>query len=152
MRKLIILFLLLSQCTTAEKKTSTTSSAQPAQSRQKFDQTKIRQAVASHKKYLSNCYGQALMEKKSAKLAGAVLIRFTIGPDGRATSPAVVPEKSSIDNKTLNQCLFAGITSWDFPVHPDGLDLDTQYLFQFSDKPPARMQKTLDKFEKFRRQ
>ena len=90
------------------------------------------------------------MKKGNAQLKGTVMVHFTVGPDGRAKDPKMVEEKSSLKNKDLNDCLFAGITSWDFPVHPEGIDLDIKYPFQFRDTPPAGMQKTLDKFENLR--
>lgn len=147
MIRFLVLLLLLVQCTTPEK---TDSTPPPEKVESKVDRTEIRKTIASHKKYMSHCYGKALVSKNGAKLAGTVFVHFKIGPDGKALNPKMIPEKSTLQNESLNQCLFAGITSWDFPVHPDGLDLDIRYPFQFSELPPTGMQKTMDNFENLR--
>lgn len=78
------------------------------------------------------------------------MVQFQVGPDGRAVQPQVIEEKTTLHNENLNQCLFAGITSWDFPVSPDGGKMDIRFPFVFSDAPPAGMQNKMDKFEKLR--
>ncbi len=143
---LLLAFLILTHCSHTEKVESPkTETLEPV------ERKKIIKTIQSHRRYLSNCYGQALMGQGSAKLKGTVMVEFSIGPDGKAFSPKVVEEKSTLQNSTLNQCLFAGITSWDFPVHPKGMDLAIRYPFKFRDKPPAGMQKKMDQFEKMRR-
>lgn len=142
MKLLILIPLILVGCMTPEK--PNTPAPTP------IDQTAISKTIASHKKYLSHCYGKAIMEKGGAHLTGTVLINFKVGPDGRAQQPRMIPEQSNLQNKNLNHCLFAGITSWDFPVHPEGKELDISYPFHFKNPPPAGMQKTLDRFEKLR--
>ncbi len=144
---LIVLLLGLVQCATQSE---FPSKEKKVPEKVSIDRSKIKKTIASHRGYMSQCYGKALLGKGSANLSGTLFVSFTIGPDGKATAPRVIPEKSSIQNDVLAQCLFAGITSWDFPVHPEGLDMDIRYPFVFSDRPPTGMQKTMDKFEKLR--
>lgn len=147
MRKFIVLFLLFAQCATPQKQET---AEKPAPADPGIDRNEIRKSLATHKKYLSDCYSKSLVTKKGAKLKGTVMIKFLVGPDGRATKPEVIDEKTTLKNQVLNQCLFAGITSWDFPVHPEGKEMDIRFPFHFSDRPPAGMQKKLDKFENLR--
>lgn len=149
---IIILFLGLTQCVMHSKYND--KNEKPPQSSQEaaVDRAEIKKTISSHKGYMSRCYGQALMGKGSAKLTGTLFVGFTIGPDGKATAPHVIPEKTTIKSETLEKCLFAGITSWDFPAHPEGIDMDIRYPFVFSDRPPAGMQKTMDKFQSLRRE
>lgn len=123
----------------------------PAALVSKVDRKAIIQTIAGHKKYLSHCYGQTLTKKGNARLKGVVMVSFEIGPDGKARQPQVVPEKTSLINPSLNECLFAGLTSWDFPVHPKGEPVVVRYPFRFRDNPPGNMQNKLDQFEKLRK-
>ncbi len=136
-------FLLLAHCTSAPQ-----PSAEPEVS--KMDRSKIQKTIASHRKYLSHCYGKAIMKKEAAKLEGTVFVQFKVGPDGKAFQPQFIPERSTLKDDQLNNCLFAGLTSWDFPVHPEGLELDIRYPFQFKATAPAGMQKKLDQFKNLR--
>ena len=117
----------------------------------KVDRKAIIKTITSHKKYMSHCYGQTLTKKGNATLKGVVYISFEVGPDGAAKNPKMIEEKSTLKSEELNNCLFAGITSWDFPVHSEGEPLEIQYPFRFKDTPPANMQKKLNQFEKLRR-
>ncbi len=146
MRWILPILFLLAQCTTPVKEAPPAPEPAPPS----VDRNKIRAAIGAHRKYLSYCYRKALTSENGAKLKGKVLVNFVVGPDGKATNPKMIPEKSTLKNKTLNKCLFAGITSWDFPVHPKGENLDISFPFQFSDLPPAGMQKKLDKFQNLR--
>jgi hypothetical protein len=112
----------------------------------------IRQAIVSHHKYMAYCYRQALTSQGGAHLKGKTVVHFVVGPDGKARNPKVVPEESSLQSPRLTECLFEGITSWDFPVHPKGEDMDIIFPFAFSERPPAGMQKKLDQFENLRSQ
>ena len=116
------------------------------------DKKGISQTIRSHHKYIRQCYGQILTKKGNEKSKGQVMLHFKIGPDGKAFETNTIPEKSSLKNDSLNQCLFAGLQSWDFPVHPDGEEVEVKYPLRFDDRPPADMQKKLNQFEKLRNQ
>ncbi len=143
---ILFLFLLLTQCATPPPE----KPVEPAVEKPSVDRNKIKAAIGSHVKYLSYCYRKALTSEGGAQLKGKVVVNFVVGPDGKATQPKVLEDQSTLKNETLNQCLFAGLTSWDFPVHPEGEKLDILYPFVFSDKPPAGMQKKMDQFENLR--
>ena len=149
--KILIHFLFfsaLTHCSSAQKVEDQKPEPSPVS---KVDRKAIIKTITSHKKYLSHCYGKTLTKKGNAALKGVVYISFEVGPDGAAKNPKMIDEKSSLKNEDLNKCLFAGITSWDFPVHPEGEPLEIRYPFRFRDTPPANMQNKLNQFEKLRR-
>lgn len=121
-----------------------------AQKDPKVDRAQIVKTISSHRHYLSQCYGKALTEKGSENLNGTLFVEFKIGPDGRASEPQVIQEKTDLTSPTLIQCLFAGIQSWDFPAHPDGEEIAVRYPFGFRANPPKQMQQKMDAFEKLR--
>jgi len=141
----LLFFLATTQCTTPEK-----TSAKKESTAVKVDRTEIKKTIHSHRKYLSHCYGKILTRKGKEKLKGRVFVNFKIGPDGKAFEPKMVKERSTIQDPQLNKCLFAGLTSWDFPVHAEGEIIEVKYPFRFHGGPPADMQKKMDKFEKLR--
>lgn len=142
---ILVLALLLASCSSSTIKQSTASNAQIKQT--KVDRKKISSTIFRHRSYLSQCYGKALTNRGNAKLKGVIFVQFSIGPDGKAISPEVIAEKSTLKNDELNKCLFAGLTSWDFPVHPEGEPLFVRYPFRFHDAPPKNMQNKLDQFQ-----
>lgn len=145
MKKLIWIFaLILCSCQTPQQVADQKSSS-------KMDSKGVRKTILSHRKYIGNCYGKTLTQKGSEHLKGAVMVNFVIGPDGKAHSARIIEEQSTIKSKALNDCLLAGLTSWDFPVHPDGKDVTINYPFVFRANPPANMQQKLDQFQKLRR-
>jgi TonB family protein len=147
MIRLIILSLLITQCTLAVKE----DPPAPDFENTKQERLKISQTMASHQKYIRHCYGQALEKQQGGSLQGKLMVFFDVGPDGRASDVRVVPERSAINNPTLNRCLISGIQSWDFPVHPQGERMEVYYPFFFTDRPPAGMQKRMDRFQKLKK-
>lgn len=146
MRWLLFALLLLTQCHTTPPPQKTSDGKN-----EKALRLKVANTIHSHRRYLSQCYGSTLMQRGKAETKGNVFVSFKIGPDGHAFSPVVVPEKSSLQNEKLNQCLFAGLASWDFPVDPARENMEVNFSFQFHDTPPAGMQNKLDKFQNLRR-
>lgn len=146
MNWLPLLFILLTQCTTPKK----TTPLPPPTPQATIEPAKIKATIHAHRRYLSDCYGQALIKHPQKNATGTVFVEFKIGPDGKAFQPQVIASQSTLHLENLNQCLFAGIQSWDFPVHPNGEELTIKYPFQFNARPAAGMQKKLDQFERLR--
>lgn len=148
MRFLALLILLIGCSSSPEvEKTQETASKKETP---KIDRTAISQTIQKHRKYMSHCYGKTMTKKGYARIKGLTYVEFSIGPDGRAKNPKMVPEKSTLKNPALNECLFEGITSWDFPVDPSGQEITVIYPFRFNAQPPRNMQKKLDMFENLR--
>lgn len=139
-----ILLLALTHCATTEKKEE--PPAQPT-----VDREGIRQTINSHARYIRECYGKSLVEKGNEQIKGKMVVYFAIDPNGKAHSPKVINEKSTLTNALLSQCLMDGLVSWEFPAPTNGTEVTVHYPFVFSDKPPANMQQRMDKFEKMKR-
>ncbi len=148
MRFLALLILLIG-CTSTPEPQQTEGKQAHAEA-PKVDRKAISKTIQKHRKYMSHCYGKTITKKGNARIKGLTYVEFSIGPDGRAKNPKMVPEKSSLKNPALNACLFEGITSWDFPVDPTGKEITVIYPFRFNAKPPRNMQKKLDMFENLR--
>ena len=139
------LLLVLASCSSTEK----TTTKEPVV--EKIDRKAIRQTMLTHRRYIGDCYGRALMAKGNEHLKGTIMIGFDIGPDGKAHSAKVLKERSNIDNAQLSKCIIAGLETWDFPVHPKGIDVSVNYPFVFREAPPKNMQNKLDQFQKIKR-
>jgi hypothetical protein len=118
---------------------------------EQVDREGINKTMYRHRKHVSNCYGQALLEKGQENLKGKIMMQFRIGLDGKAKDIEALKEESTIDNNSLNDCIISGLKSWDFPVHPQGKVITIKYPLVFSDAPPASMQQKLDQFEKVKK-
>lgn len=119
---------------------------------QSVDRQAIRKTMFTHRRYIQNCYGKALVKKGSEHLKGILVIGFKIGPDGKAHSTKVLDQRSNLKNEQLSHCIIAGLKTWDFPVHPEGIEVSVNYPFVFRDSPPKNMQQKLDQFQKIKQQ
>ncbi|MEM7646906.1 MAG: AgmX/PglI C-terminal domain-containing protein [Pseudomonadota bacterium] len=117
---------------------------------EQVDRKGIRKTMLAHRKYIGNCYGKTLVIPGNEDLKGTMTVQFNIGPDGRAREAKVVPERSSLQNPDLSRCLIKGLSSWDFPSHPQGIEVSVFYPFIFRANPPPNMQKKLDLYEKLK--
>ena len=108
------------------------------------------QSVSLHSHEISDCYGRALTEKGSEHLKGKLVVNFNIDETGKSKDYQVVPRETTLNNQKLNNCLFAKMDNWSFPVHPDRVAVNVTYPFVFRANPPANMQKKMDQFEKLR--
>ena len=115
-----------------------------------MDHKAVASTMESHRKYIGNCYGKALLTKGNENLTGRMLVQFNIGPDGRSHNAQILAKESTIQDKNLNQCILEGLRSWDFPVHPEGKLVSINYPLHFHSKPPQDMQNKLDRFENLR--
>lgn len=87
----------------------------------------IRHVVHEHLRQLSACYEHAL--EANPKLAGAVRVRFTIGPDGR-----VIQSHGEGLQAKVDECIATVISVARFPPPPNGATIVVEYPFNFS--PP----------------
>lgn len=134
-------------CTSSQK----TTAAQEPKPTVTMDAKAVQQTISTHHRYLKHCYGQLIAKPGKTDLNGKVVVQFKIGPDGKALEPKMVEELSTLKEMSLNQCLFEGLTTWDFPVHPEGEVVTINYPFAFQSRPPANMQQKLDRFEQIRK-
>ena len=90
----------------------TTDSAQASGA---FDPDLLSRVIQSHAEELRDCYERALVRKPG--LAGKVLIRLLVGPDGRAKNTDVL--RSTVGDRGLESCILERIATWSFPL-PEG--------------------------------
>ncbi len=85
----------------------------------------IRHVVHEHLRQLSACYEKAL--ETDPKLAGAVRVQFTIGPDGRVVQSHGEGLQANVDD-----CIATVISTARFPVPADGGSVVVEYPFNFT--------------------
>ncbi len=85
----------------------------------------IRHVVHEHLRQLSACYESAL--EANPKLAGAVRVRFTIGPDGRVVQSHGEGLQGKVDD-----CIATVISTARFPPPPNGATIVVEYPFNFT--------------------
>lgn len=94
----------------------------------------IRLVVRAKLPRVRACFDAGLM--RTPEIGGRVLLRFTIGPDGRAGSIAV--DEDELGDATVTDCLCAELTSWQFPRPRDGVPITVAYPFVFSSADSLR--------------
>ncbi len=85
----------------------------------------IRRVVHEHLRELSACYEHAL--ETDPKLAGAVRVRFTIGPDGRVVQSHGKGLQANVDD-----CIATVISTVRFPLPANGGSVVVEYPFDLS--------------------
>lgn len=93
-----------------------------------LDREIIRRVVRQHRQEIRNCYEQEL--QKNRNLAGRVMVRFTIQPNGSVAN-AIVRE-SSLNNATVESCMTRRIQRWVFPEPKGGGIVIVNYPFNLS--------------------
>lgn len=97
-----------------------------------LDKAVIRRVIQQHLNEVKNCYEAAL--EKNASLAGRMMVRFTIEPDGKVGESSV-PE-SSLNSPAAESCIRDAVRTWIFPRPQSGKVVVT-YPFVLASAPPA---------------
>ncbi|MCX7945296.1 MAG: TonB family protein [Deltaproteobacteria bacterium] len=82
----------------------------------KMDQAKINAIIKSKQKALQDCYEREL--RKNPNLSGKIVVRFTIGEDGKVTDVRI--ESDSMGSAEVADCLISRIRRWIFPKPDEG--------------------------------
>jgi hypothetical protein len=83
-----------------------------------IDKELIRAVIREHAQQIRFCYEEQLAV--SPKLAGKVLIKWTIDADGNASNATVVSDGTSLADAKVHQCMMDRIVSWQFPKPKGG--------------------------------
>jgi TonB family protein len=70
--------------------------------------------VRARKGAITQCYEREL--KRNPTLKGRVVVRFTIGTNGRATDVEI--DETTIGNDAVTNCIRTIIKGWSFPFKP----------------------------------
>lgn len=149
-KAVILMLLILAGCAT--QKTQNFEEKQPEIKLATIDREGIRKTFYKHQRYIRQCYQKTLTANPDKKMNGMVTLNFDIDASGKGKSPSVVEKKTTLNDSKLHQCLYAGISSWDWPVARNGQVVNVIYPLKFNDAPPNDMQKKLDRFKNIRRE
>jgi hypothetical protein len=94
----------------------------------------IRLVVRAKLPNVRACFDAGLAQ--APDIGGRVLLRFTIGANGRAGSIAV--DEDELDDAIVTDCLRAELASWQFPLPRDGAVITITYPFVFSSADSLR--------------
>jgi FHA domain-containing protein len=83
-----------------------------------IDKELIRAVIKEHAQQIRFCYEEQLAV--NPKLAGKVVIRWTIDADGNASNASVDGSGTSLSDDKVHQCMMARIVSWQFPKPKGG--------------------------------
>jgi TonB family protein len=91
------------------------------------DKTQLTNYVRTRKSAIQQCYEREL--KRTPTLKGKVVVRFSIGTNGRATDVEI--EENTLGNEAVSMCIRTVIRSWVFPFKPPS-EVAVQYPFVFA--------------------
>ncbi|MCM2334922.1 MAG: AgmX/PglI C-terminal domain-containing protein [Anaeromyxobacteraceae bacterium] len=83
-----------------------------------IDKELIRAVIKEHAQQIRFCYEEQLAV--NPKLAGKVIVRWTIDADGNASNASVDGAGTSLNDDKVHQCMMARIVSWQFPKPKGG--------------------------------
>ena len=91
------------------------------------DREALARYVKQRKAAITGCYEKEL--KRNPSLKGKVVVRFTIGTNGRVTEIDI--EENTLGNEAVGSCIRSVIRGWVFPFKPDS-EATVAYPFVFS--------------------
>jgi hypothetical protein len=94
----------------------------------------IRLVVRAKLPQVRACFDAGLV--RAPDIGGRVLLRFTIGPDGRAASITV--DEDELGDGGVVDCLRGELAGWQFPRPRDGVPITVAYPFVFSSADSLR--------------
>lgn len=103
------------------------SSAAPEVDSADVDRGALTRYVKARLKAIQNCYEREL--KRNPSLKGKVLVRFTIGTNGRTSEIEI--EENTLGNPAVGSCIQSLIRTWSFPFRPDS-EVPVSYPFVFA--------------------
>jgi hypothetical protein len=92
-----------------------------------IDKGLIRTVVRSHVREIRGCYEQGLAA--DPKLAGRVVVRFTIDPRGMVPEAVVASSDLPPQAELVQACIVTAVKGWRFPVPPQSTDAEVLYPF-----------------------
>jgi TonB family protein len=100
----------------------------PAAARGSLDKEIIDRVVRDHMQEVRACYEAQLRHDR--KLGGAIRVMFTIGATGSVVASEL--EKSTMNNRLVNDCLVQAVRAWTFPPPEGGGVVVVNYPFVFA--------------------
>lgn len=91
----------------------------------------VRRVIYLHIKQIRNCYQQALF--KNPKLAGRLVVRFDVAPQGKVESLLVTESNLTVE---MQSCIAETIRTWEFPDSESEESVSVVYPFTFRLKSP----------------
>lgn len=95
-----------------------------------IDKEAVRRVVRSALAAFKGCYEREL--KRDSKLEGKVVIAWEIREKGVAANARVVSDKSTINNRVVEDCVKSRMLTLRFPEPPPGTVAEVQYPFFFT--------------------
>jgi TonB family protein len=93
-----------------------------------FDKKAITAAIKRRQDAFQDCYQSAL--KQNSKLAGKIVVEFTIAEDGRVTDTRI--NKSTMGSAEVEKCLQGVLRRMRFPAQKEEVTLSNSFVFQAS--------------------
>ena len=93
-----------------------------------LDRSIIQRVIRRHRNQIRRVYESAL--KASPKLAGKVVVKFTVGADGKVTKAEI--SESTLKNKQVEEGILRVVKRWIFPKPAGGSEVEITYPFVFS--------------------
>ena len=113
----------------------------PADTAQEHDvppltRDEIRLVVRAKLPQVRACFDAGLA--RTPELGGRVVLRFTIGPNGRADSSSISVEEDELGDPQVAACLCEQLATWQFPQPRGGEPITIAYPFAFSSAESLR--------------
>lgn len=103
-----------------------------AEAKGSLDKDVIRRVMRAHIGEVKQCYEAQLAKDKD--LAGKVMVRFTIGTDGKVTESGI--ESTSLKSPAAEKCIADAVLGWEFPK-PQGGKVVVSYPFVLASSEPT---------------
>jgi Ca-activated chloride channel family protein len=92
-----------------------------------LDKNVILRVIKAHQRQIRHCYERQL--QRSPKLAGKLMLSFTIGPDGRVRAAKL--KQDTVGDDALGRCVVSRIKRMRFPKPAGGGTVEVAYPFIF---------------------
>ncbi|MBL8636407.1 MAG: TonB family protein [Myxococcales bacterium] len=102
-----------------------------AQSDHQLERDIVRRVIYLHVNQIRYCYQQSL--SRQPKLAGRLVVRFDITPQGKVQSLLVTESNLSVE---MQSCVAETIRTWEFPESDSDENISVNYPFTFRLKTP----------------
>lgn len=90
----------------------------------------IVEIVKKNRDKVRACYDAAL--KESPDMKGNLVIHFKLDAEGIIAVAELVPDRSQITSPKVVECAIAALKGMSFPAHPEGMDTEVNYPFNFN--------------------
>ena len=99
--------------------------------RHQLERDIVRRVIYLHVNQIRYCYQQSL--SRQPKLAGRLVVRFDITPQGKVQSLLVTESNLSVE---MQSCVAETIRTWEFPESDSDENISVNYPFTFRLKTP----------------